>query len=202
MDFGLSEEQKLIVETTRAFVENELYPHETEVERTGVLRRDLIEELKAKAIEAGLYAANMPAETANALLAGLIDLPALAAASADTPTKYSGQIVQNPPSETEHLHTDIVLQTARSLAREVGLAAVTCEAESLLEEVAEPEPLRPAYVPPPSHARVPASPSPPAAAPAARSATVAYRGSAPGGTWYTSPSRGARPRWRANRRAS
>ncbi|RUX44929.1 acyl-CoA dehydrogenase, partial [Mesorhizobium sp. M7A.F.Ca.CA.002.09.1.1] len=25
MDFGLSEEQKLIVETTRAFVENELY---------------------------------------------------------------------------------------------------------------------------------------------------------------------------------
>ena len=38
MDFGLSEEQRLIVETTRAFVENELYPHEREVERTGVLR--------------------------------------------------------------------------------------------------------------------------------------------------------------------
>jgi acyl-CoA dehydrogenase len=28
MDFGLTEEQTLIVETTRAFVENELYPHE------------------------------------------------------------------------------------------------------------------------------------------------------------------------------
>ena len=28
MDFGLTEEQRLIVETTRAFVENELYPHE------------------------------------------------------------------------------------------------------------------------------------------------------------------------------
>ncbi len=41
MDFGLSEEQKLIVETTRAFVENELYPHEGEVERTGHLRREL-----------------------------------------------------------------------------------------------------------------------------------------------------------------
>ncbi|TIN11286.1 MAG: acyl-CoA dehydrogenase family protein, partial [Mesorhizobium sp.] len=48
MDFGLSEEQKLIVETTRTFVENELYPHEREVERTGVLRRELIEEIKAK----------------------------------------------------------------------------------------------------------------------------------------------------------
>ena len=34
MDFGLSEEQRLIVDTTRAFVENELYPHELEVERT------------------------------------------------------------------------------------------------------------------------------------------------------------------------
>ncbi len=66
MDFGLSEEQKLIVETTRAFVENELYPHEQEVERTGVLRPELVTELKAKAIEAGLYAANMPADVGGA----------------------------------------------------------------------------------------------------------------------------------------
>src|SRR5690606_16185459 len=66
MDFGLSEEQKLIVETTRAFVENELYPHEQEVERTGVLRPELVDELKAKAIEAGLYAANMPADVGGA----------------------------------------------------------------------------------------------------------------------------------------
>ena len=62
MDFGLSDEQRLIVETTRAFVTNELYPHEAEVERTGALRRDLIDEIKAKAIAAGLYAANIPAE--------------------------------------------------------------------------------------------------------------------------------------------
>ncbi len=66
MDFGLSEEQKLIVETTRAFVENELYPHELEVERTGVLRPELVAALKAKAIEAGLYAANMPADVGGA----------------------------------------------------------------------------------------------------------------------------------------
>lgn len=66
MDFGLSDEQKLIVETTRAFVENELYPHEAEVERTGHLRPELIRELQAKAMEAGLYAANMPEEVGGA----------------------------------------------------------------------------------------------------------------------------------------
>ena len=66
MDFGLSEEQSLIVETTRAFVENELYPYEAEVERTGHLRPDLIREIQKKAIEAGLYAANMPEEVGGA----------------------------------------------------------------------------------------------------------------------------------------
>ena len=66
MDFNLTEEQRMIVDTTRAFVEAELYPHEAEVERTGVLRRDLYEQLKAKAIEAGLYAANMPEEVGGA----------------------------------------------------------------------------------------------------------------------------------------
>ena len=62
MDFALTEEQQLIVKTTRTFVENELYPHEKEVEDTGLLRPELIAELKRKAMEAGLYAANMPAE--------------------------------------------------------------------------------------------------------------------------------------------
>ncbi len=66
MDFGLNEEQQMIVDTTRAFVERELYPHEAEVERTGYLRTDLVAEIKAKAIEAGLYAANMPAEVGGA----------------------------------------------------------------------------------------------------------------------------------------
>ena len=66
MHFGLTGEQKLIVETTRAFVENELYPHEAEVERTGHLRMELIRELQAKAMAAGLYAANMPEEVGGA----------------------------------------------------------------------------------------------------------------------------------------
>ena len=66
MNFGLSDEQQMIVDTTRAFVENELYPHEAEVERTGHLRMELIREIQAKAIETGLYAANMPAEVGGA----------------------------------------------------------------------------------------------------------------------------------------
>ncbi len=66
MDFALSEEQRMIVETTRAFVEKELYPHEAEVEATGHLRIELIKELQAKAIAAGLYAANMPEDVGGA----------------------------------------------------------------------------------------------------------------------------------------
>ncbi len=66
MDFGLSDEQRMIVETTRAFVEAELYPHEAMVERTGVLPLDLIREIQAKAMAAGLYAANMPVELGGA----------------------------------------------------------------------------------------------------------------------------------------
>jgi len=66
MDFSLNDEQQLIVKTTREFVYKELYPHEKEIEETGVLRDDLYRELKAKAIDAGLYAANMPVEVGGA----------------------------------------------------------------------------------------------------------------------------------------
>jgi acyl-CoA dehydrogenase len=66
MDFSLNDEQQMIVRTTREFVQNELYPHEEEIERTGVLREDLYHELKARAIDAGLYAANMPADVGGA----------------------------------------------------------------------------------------------------------------------------------------
>jgi len=62
MNFGLTQEQEMIVETTRSFVENELYPHEAEVERSGHLDIDLVREIQKKAIAAGLYAANIPEE--------------------------------------------------------------------------------------------------------------------------------------------
>jgi len=66
MDFSLSEEQQLIIKTTRDFVRQELVPHEREVESTGVLREELWRPLAAKAIAAGLYAANMPSEVGGA----------------------------------------------------------------------------------------------------------------------------------------
>jgi acyl-CoA dehydrogenase len=62
VDFALTEEQEMIVKATRDFVRKELMPHEQEVEETGALRPELLRELKRKAIEAGLYAANMPTE--------------------------------------------------------------------------------------------------------------------------------------------
>ena len=60
MDFGLSDEQRMLVDTVRAFVEKELTPHEAEVERTNHVRTELIAEIHAKAKATGLYAANMP----------------------------------------------------------------------------------------------------------------------------------------------
>ena len=66
MDFTLSDEQRMIVETTRNFVVNELYPHEAEIEETGILRPELRDEIRQKAIAAGLYAANMSAEVGGA----------------------------------------------------------------------------------------------------------------------------------------
>jgi acyl-CoA dehydrogenase len=66
MHFGLTEEQSMIADATRAFVEKELYPHETLVERAGHLPMEIIKDVQAKAMAAGLYAANMPAELGGA----------------------------------------------------------------------------------------------------------------------------------------
>ena len=62
MDFELSTEQRLIVDSVRAFVARELMPHEDAVERTGEVPAELDAEIRAKAIAAGFYAANMPEE--------------------------------------------------------------------------------------------------------------------------------------------
>jgi acyl-CoA dehydrogenase len=62
VDLGLSDEQRLIVETVRDFVEKELYPHEDLVERLDEVPEELARSIRGKALTAGLYAANMPAE--------------------------------------------------------------------------------------------------------------------------------------------
>ena len=60
MDFSLTEEQLLIIETAKRFVEEELYPYESEVEETDHVRPELVEQITAKSKEMGLYAANLP----------------------------------------------------------------------------------------------------------------------------------------------
>ncbi len=60
MDFGLSEEQELIVKTVRQFVEKEIYPFEEQVEREGSVPAELAQSIKEKTLEMGFYACNFP----------------------------------------------------------------------------------------------------------------------------------------------
>ena len=62
MHFALSDEQQMIVDTVRTFVENEMYPHEEEVERTGVVPQELGEEIAQKVRDIGFFAANISTE--------------------------------------------------------------------------------------------------------------------------------------------
>ncbi len=62
MQFGLTDEQQMIVDTVRSFVEHEIYPHEDAVERSGEVPKEIAEEIKRKTIELGFYACNFPEE--------------------------------------------------------------------------------------------------------------------------------------------
>ena len=62
MQFALSPEHEMIVDTVRSFTEKELMPHESLVEQLGDVPPDLVQQIKQRALDAGLYAANMPAE--------------------------------------------------------------------------------------------------------------------------------------------
>ncbi len=71
MQFGLTDEQEMIVSTVRSFVENEIYPHEAEVERTGEVPAELAEKIKQKTLDLGFYACNFPEEVGGAGLSHL-----------------------------------------------------------------------------------------------------------------------------------
>jgi acyl-CoA dehydrogenase len=58
--YGLNDEQIMIADTVRSFVENEIYPHEELVERTGTVPTEIAQEIKRKTIELGFYACNFP----------------------------------------------------------------------------------------------------------------------------------------------
>ena len=71
MHFGLSQEQEMIVETVRSFVENEIYPHEEIVESTGEVPEEIAQAIKQKTIDLGFYACNFPQEVGGAGLSHL-----------------------------------------------------------------------------------------------------------------------------------
>ncbi|GHA50548.1 acyl-CoA dehydrogenase [Amylibacter ulvae] len=60
MQFGLTQEQEMIVDTVRSFVENEIYPHEQLVERSGEVPTEIAQNIKNKTKELGFYACNFP----------------------------------------------------------------------------------------------------------------------------------------------
>ena len=62
MDFALTDEQKMIIDTVRRFIAQELKPLEDEVERSGRLDPDRARAIHDRAKALGLYALNMPAE--------------------------------------------------------------------------------------------------------------------------------------------
>ena len=62
MNFTLSNEQNLLINTTKSFVKAELLEHEELLEKTNNLPKELYDEIKQKSIKDGLYACNMPIE--------------------------------------------------------------------------------------------------------------------------------------------
>ena len=71
MNFGLSDEQQMIVDTVRSFVEQEVYPHEDVVEQTGEVPPDVADDIKRKTIALGFYACNFPQSVGGAGLSHL-----------------------------------------------------------------------------------------------------------------------------------
>lgn len=55
-------ENELLLETVKAFLEAEIYPHEDMVDKNGEVPEELGRQIEKRAIEAGLYAANLPEE--------------------------------------------------------------------------------------------------------------------------------------------
>lgn len=62
MHFGLTDEQTMIVDTVRGFVEKEIYLHENKVEELGYVPQEIADDIKSKVLDMGFYAPNFPEE--------------------------------------------------------------------------------------------------------------------------------------------
>ena len=67
MDFSLNDEQKMMIETVRRFIAEELKPLEDAIERDGALDHAIAQALHKKSKALGLYAMNMPVELGGGL---------------------------------------------------------------------------------------------------------------------------------------
>ncbi|RDI28670.1 acyl-CoA dehydrogenase/acyl-CoA dehydrogenase [Pseudacidovorax intermedius] len=71
MDFALNDEQKMMIDTVRRFIAEELHPLEQTLEEHGALPRAQAQAIHDKARSLGLYALNMPAELGGGGLSNL-----------------------------------------------------------------------------------------------------------------------------------
>ena len=62
MDFALNDEQRMMIETVRRFIKEELRPLETAIEESGQLDPDIARKVHEKSKALGLYALNISAE--------------------------------------------------------------------------------------------------------------------------------------------
>lgn len=60
MNIDLTEDQRLLLDSIKAFVEQEFMPYEDAVDKAANVDDDLAEQIKKRAIEMGFYAANLP----------------------------------------------------------------------------------------------------------------------------------------------
>ena len=56
----MSHERQMLLDSVQRFMEAEIYPHEAEVDRQGCVPIELGRQIERRAIETGLYAANLP----------------------------------------------------------------------------------------------------------------------------------------------
>ena len=104
MDIDLTPEQDMLLTTVKRFMEDELFPHEAEVDRLGHVPLELGRQIEKRAIETGLFAANLPEEVGG----GGLDYRSMA-------------IIEREYGKTSHaLHSWIARPTELLLACEGG----------------------------------------------------------------------------------
>ena len=62
MNFDLTDEQTMLLDSLRSFLDEEIYPYEAEADRLGAVPSDRGDQIKQRALEMGSFAANLPVE--------------------------------------------------------------------------------------------------------------------------------------------